>query len=430
MNVNSLIKEVEKVEEFQDLYNVPWKYFLNKKSSGLSNVKVLLLSSPCFGMGDIIFAMKINQYIKSWFDAKVTIATTQPDKFIQLGESKKNLLLLKGKSSSSQCRRFKTLSLYNLNNKSINLPVFDLIFVTPLNADFTPDYKDVSYIVPYANQFNTFFFSEYNDSIGKNIDFHTGVGDERLGLLMTEIKKDKKLPQLKNRYSVIYIAQTIDGYNKCFMGFMEMVAKKYSKQYKKFDIVVPDWMVEYIIHDHKNRIIKLLSKYYGTIVTKTKDGEEYLIENDDNVLTIRGDILPLQNKDMLRLIKYSVRDILLTGDQSITDAISCCSGEKNIFYQIAPWKENFGRHLSKELPNKYLQKKSTSCGTIQAIKYHSNYGNFKKKWDFRKLAKKKLTAIFSAAFNRKKDSLIQDFENIVLSSKTLTSFDKKFDEMV
>ena len=35
-------------------------------------------------------------------------------------------------------------------------------------------------------------------------------------------------------------------------------------------------------------------------------------------------------------MKDSVEDILVTGDQSLTDVLSCCKSNKNVWYQIAP----------------------------------------------------------------------------------------------
>lgn len=431
MNINILSNYVDDIKDKNELYSIPWKLFYDKnKKCGEcgKEINILILNTPCMGFGDIVFGMKLNQYIKDWYKCKVTIASTQVDKFVQLGESSDNLLLLKGESekSKTQCRKFKNLNIYSFDGKKIKLPTFDLIFVAPLTADFEADHKDVKYLIPYSNKFNTFFFSEYNDDLSKDIDFHTGVGNDRVGLFLTKIKNNTKLPQIKNRYAVIYIAETIDGSDKCFLSFIEMVAKKYHKMYSNFDIVVPEWIIKNI-DDYEKKIIKMLKKYYGNIVAISKDEHKYLLEGGKGTINIRGDILPLQNKDMIRLIKYSVRDILLTGDQSITDALSCCSSEKNIFYQIAPWKRNFGTNLSKQLPNKFLSKKTTSCGTIHAIKYHSHYKKFIKKWDFRKIARRKMDAIFLAAINRKKNHIIREFENIVIESKTLNSFDKKFD---
>ena len=122
---------------------------------------------------------------------------------------------------------------------------------------------------------------------------------------------------------------------------------------------------------------------------------------------------------------HSVKDILLTGDQSITDALSCC-GSKNIFYQIAPWKITFGHELAKYLPNKYLKSVKTSCGTIKAIRYNSDYRNFIKKWDFKVLAKPKLDAIIKFfKFRNENKKLITELEDIISSSRNMKSLMNK-----
>ena len=36
------------------------------------------------------------------------------------------------------------------------------IFVAPVPSDYNVNLQDVKYLIPYANKFNTFFFSEYN----------------------------------------------------------------------------------------------------------------------------------------------------------------------------------------------------------------------------------------------------------------------------
>ena len=51
-------------------------------------------------------------------------------------------------------------------------------------------------------------------------------------------------------------------------------------------------------------------------------------------------------------MKDSVKDILVTGDQSLTDIISCCK-YKRVWYQIAPWKKGLAENLHKHLPNEY-----------------------------------------------------------------------------
>ena len=126
---------------------------------------------------------------------------------------------------------------------------------------------------------------------------------------------------------------------------------------------------------------------------------------------------------MLDLMSKSINDILLTGDQSISDALSCCN-KKNIFYQIAPWKKDFAKNLAKELPNIYLKSLKTSCGSLKAIKYHSEYENFNKKWDFKTRSKSKMDAIILSVIAIKNNKNIEEL--VRMSDKsTLRSLQNK-----
>ena len=416
---------VDNVKNMKDVYSIPWKMFLdNDKTCNTykaKDLKVLIICNPCMGFGDIVFGMKFFQYLKEWYNCDLQIATTNPGGFKQLG-MKDNIFLLKSKSKNLQCRKVSRLHFYTMDGERVDVPDVDLIFIAPLTADYDADYKDVKNLIPYSNKLNTFFLSEYNDSARKNIDFHTGIGNNRYGLFLTDTPDGEKLNRTKNPYSLIYIAETISRATSCYSSFIEMIVKKYHSKYSKFDIVVPEWIAESIKKNKK--LIKLLSRYYENIEVVVKGWSQ---SGTNNTLFIRGDILPLPNTDMMRLIKHSVRDILLTGDQSITDALSCCSTTKNIFYQIAPWKENFGKQLSKELPNKYLKKKSTSCGTINAIKYNSKYKNFNSSWDFRVLARPKMDAIMMYSKTRKSSKIIKYLEELIFHTRNLTSLKRKIE---
>jgi len=425
---------IDNAKSMKDIYSIPWKMYLDndKKcdSHKAKGLKVLILCNPCMGFGDIVYGMKFNQYLKEWYNCDIKIATTNPGGFKQLGMKDDNIYHLKSKSKLFQCRKVKLLKFYSLSSDQIEVPKVDLIFIAPLTADFDVDYRDVKSLIPYSNPLNTFFLSEYNDSTRKHIDFHTGIGKGRYGLFLTDTPEGgDKLSQTNNEYSLIYIADSITRATSCYSSFIEMLVKKYHTIHTEFDIVVPEWIANHI---RKNKfLLKTISKYYDNIeiVTKKSKGVNF---NIYNTLYIRGDIFPLPNTDMMKLIQFSVRDILLTGDQSITDALSCCSTTKNIFYQIAPWKENLGKQLAKQLPNKFLKTKTTSCGTIKAIKYNSNYEGFNETWDFRILARPKMDAIFLAAIKRKKHNNVgertREFEKLMLTSKTLNSFYKKYDD--
>ena len=343
-------------------------------------LKILILCNPCHGFGDVIFAMKLMKYIVVFYKSKVKIATTTPDSFIKLGASKTYIIPL-DTSSSLQCRRFARLS----SKKPID--AYDLYFVAPLPADNKISQRDISILIPSANKDNTIFFSEYNDNLKKGFDFNTGIGRGRDGIFITEIPRSVNSYKSLGKYAVAYLAESIDKSEQCFLNFLSMVSKKY--ELLKFTIVAPDWIAD--IKD--NKLKKHLSKYYGRINIHTKSEELQIdVGSGHGILNLKCDIFPVPNKDMLTLMKYSVDDILLTGDQSITDALSCCSN-KNIFYQIAPWKANFAKNLANHLPNPYLSKKSTSCGTVKAVSYKSDYTKFIKTWDFRYRGKAKLDTV-------------------------------------
>jgi hypothetical protein len=385
-------------------------------------LKILLLNTPCWGFGDIIFGMKIATYLRKWYGAKVTIATTHFDKFVDLGEPRENLVRLSGKSNFVECRRFAKLRLGR------DIPVQDLIFVAPVQASYDGSIPDVKKLVGYATIFNTFFFSEYNDSSWKALDFPTGIGGKNLGILLS---KPEDIPKgrvkgLSRAYAMAYLAdfESVPGAEKCFMSFLTMVAKKYKSRHAKFDVVVPPWVTRNI-GEFEDEIEDVITEDYPTVEIMTKVNgkvvKKRLFKGEGNkVLTIRGDVLPCSNRTMLQLMVHSVDDILLTGDQSISDVLSCCPN-KNIFYQIAEWKEGFGKQLAKHLPNKFLLKKKTACGSLQAIRYKSSYGKFLKKWNFSVIGKPRLDAVILAAKARKDSALVREFERVVGKSRTLGS---------
>ena len=424
--IEGLIKKLQKKKTYNRYEKMPLEIYQNNrfKFGDLSNLKILILNAPCNGFGDVVFGMKLRNYLHEWYNCDVKIASTKVDNFKSLGEKDENLYVLKG-GKSDQCRRFKHLSFVDKDGKKIPTPKADLIFVAPVQMDFDANYSDVKALIPYSNFLNTYFFSEYNDNLKKNFDFHTGVGKNRCGLLFADVEhKVKKIGKLKNPYSVVYIAQTVRRADTCFLDFVEMIAKKYSKKYKKFDIVVPHWIIEEIEETNLyNKYFKKVDKYFDKFNIVRKDGtKETLLEFEDgvmhNTLTLRGDILPLPYKEMATLFLKSVSDILVTGDQSITDVLGCCWRNKLPMYQIVPWKRDFSKELAKHLPQKFLKYIKTSCGTAKAINYHPDFQKFMKSWDFRKLAKPKLDAIIAFTLDSYQNNNINKVYKIFLESKT------------
>jgi hypothetical protein len=82
------------------------------------------------------------------------------------------------------------------------------------------------------------------------------------------------------------------------------------------------------------------------------------------------------------------------------------------------------------MPQKYLARKTTTCGTIQAIEFDSNFHSFRKQWDFRKLAKPKLDGIINYTCYKKIHPLLKKLEDIVLSSRYPDTIQDKLIELI
>lgn len=393
-----------------------------------AGLTVLILVAPCYGFGDIIFGIKLGTYMRQWYGCNVYFLTTHTAGFEKMGELPSSIITLASKSKNVECRRFANL----VPNRPI--PIADLIFVAPVPTNYGASLEDVRKMLKGATEFNTFFFSEYNHPDSKTVDFPTGIGGKNLGIFLAD-KTNSKLgvmrpDSLKNPFAIAYISDTVPSYSKCLYSFIEMIAAKYSKKYKILEVIVPIWVCEDITR-FKKSIINKVSKHYPNIDYIDSDKKRSWLSdsnNDSNLFTIRCDVFPVPNNEMLQMIKYSIPDILLTGDQSLTDALSCCP-TKNIWYQIAPWKEGLGKALAKYLPQKYLTKKSTSCGSVSALNFKSGYSKFINDWSFRKLAKPKLDAIILAALARKNSIEIQELENLISHTRRLAALKAKVRDM-
>ena len=178
----------------------------------------------------------------------------------------------------------------------------------------------------------------------------------------------------------------------------------------------------------KNKMLKVSSQYDNILV----QGEEtHIIKGDDKVnsrLVFRADILPQPRGVFISLMKNSIKDILVTGDQSLTDIISCCRG-KQVWYQIAPWKNGLAWNLYKELPNKYFKSFQTSCGTLKTLNTKIDWKNFMKNYDFRINGRKRFDAILYSTYLMKKEDSLKDLLHIIEHSRYLETAQKKIEKL-
>ena len=408
---------------YEDLYDIIWKMNEIKEfKKDFSNVTVGLFNIPCGGFGDIIVCKTFYDYLKSWYpNMNVSICTSDPEKYDQLGVSK-GVVKLHSKKQDVQCIDYHQLIL----KKKIK---FDLMIVVPIiNKSF--EIKKFQKCIPYANVFNTFTMSEYNGEFPP-YTFPIGVGEDNLGILLNDFKtKEQKL--IKKPYAMVYIQPSPEWGSHakyCFFSYLEMICEKYSKKHQKFQIVIPSWIEEEIEYNPQftSKLRTIIKQYFKNIAIVYNNGDQHkLVEDDDDksFLVFRADLLPQKREIFISLIKDSVPDVLLTGDQSITDAISCCK-RKTIWYQIAPWKQGLAYHLQKGLPNKNFKSFKTSCGSLNSFDVNIDWTNFQKKNDFRIHGKKRMDLLLIGHHKFKKEKDLQELLTIIEKSNFLETAQKK-----
>lgn len=437
--MEDILTGLRSVRKYKDIYDVPWKMMMERGtqvSSRLSGkLRIALVCHPCYGYGDIIFALKMYHFMKQWYGIDCTMLTTKPLPFIKNGL--KNIYCLKrpGSRKYVECENLKFMKLYNINRKGEPTTKahlkhkFDLIMVTPwIGTDYEPNKAIVQNFIPYANKFNTILFSEYNAPDPHKYDFPTGIGKGLNGLLITRFKFSKTV-KLHHPYLMVHLTRDYRvDVGRCFSNFIKLMCKKYHKRHSKLDVVIP----QHVLEDKEtlDRLFNYIRKrgYYKNVIIKTDKGDK--TKTPKSTLTLRADITPLPYDKYTGLFKNCLPDVLITGDQSVTDIISCCK-DYNIYYQIMPWKTNFAKNLAQALGQDFIRKVSTSCGLEKfSSKMRTNIRNVAKRHDFSKLGKPKLDAMLAFALQFKRDQNLQRFVEIVLGSRKRSSVVSKLKQLM
>ena len=393
--IDSIKKIVKESKEYSNLYDIVWKTYSSSKieQKHSDNITIGLFNVPCGGFGDVILTKTFHDYLINWYpNSKIKICTTGIKKYKSIGIND-NLIELKRKDNidydDSECSSFDKLKI----NSSIR---FDIMFIVPI-INYRFNYHKFKTLIPYSNIFNTFTMSEYNGEFPP-YTLPIGVGKGNLGIMFNDFKITQQT-LIKKPYALVYIQPSPSwGVHAryCFLSYLEMICKKYHKKHPKFQIIIPQWIHEDINYDNNfyYKIKNIIQKYYKNLSIIYPDDEIYLFEDSKNnsSLKLRGDILPQKRDIFISLMKDSINDILVTGDQSLTDIISCCK-YKNVWYQIAPWKSGLAENLSGHLPNKYLNTFQTSCGVLESINLNINWKDFMKNYDFRINGKKIINSI-------------------------------------
>ena len=212
-----------------------------------------------------------------------------------------------------------------------------------------------------------------------------------------------------------------------------MICKNY-KKHKNFQIVIPKWIFETLDENYTFMLEtkNIIKKYYKIFSIVSPDKDKYILDNNEKnkgELILRADILPQKREIFISLMKDSVKDILVTGDQSLTDIISCCK-YKRVWYQIAPWKKGLAENLHKYLPNEYYGTYKTSCGTLKSINTEIDWKNFMKNYDFRIHGKKRMDAILIANSYYKSNDIYKKIAKSIETSRYLETAKEKINKIL
>jgi hypothetical protein len=443
MESKDFLKQIKSTRKFEDLYQIPFKTLNPNFNLKKNDIRIVLFCNSCYGSGDLVFALKIYNYIKEWYGIESVILASQPKYFLKNGVKFENVYGLKIPTIKSyECADTKYMKIYNINKEGDFLRKisknefknpFDLICFCPFIAtDFAPEHKTFKKFFPYANRFNSLLFSTYNSKNPEQFDFPTGIGKKYLGVLLTEDQND--LPRnntlLPYPYAMVHISYyySVDT-SGCYASFVKLLCKKYSETHTKLDIVTPTVVLDE--PEKLQKLVKYIKKqnWYDEVEIITKKTKEPKVwDSSVRVLRIRCEILPLPYKEYTSLFKYCLPDVLLTGNQSVTDIISCCK-DYNIYYQIMPWEYPFATNLNNALnpPGNYLRKFKTACGYEKMdTKMQGNLQRIHEKYDFRVLGKEKMDRIISNIKAITEDSNTAKFVQIVCHSKKKSTVLDKF----
>lgn len=162
------------------------------------------------------------------------------------------------------------------------------------------------------------------------------------------------------------------------------------------------------------------AEWFAEVTRASQPGGQQLFVNEQAVqqlrpvqlLRLRGDIFPVQYRDMSSLYANALKPVLINGDQTVTDLLTCCMRPGEIFlYQIRPWKRTFARRLAQDLHFPKIESASDNCSEVQGsivaagrLPTLATVKRFCAKNNFETLAKPLIDSIVSMIADNKVDS--------------------------
>jgi hypothetical protein len=320
------------------------------------------------GFGDKIFCLKLYSIFEKWYGIKPYLLSPTPEAFIANGISKSRVLHLKiPKSKADDAHKYieesESIPIVTMNDTEWKKE-FDIIFVTPVTMDgWENNLNHFKSIFPYITSDILYRFSAY-DHGGMTYEIPLGLSENRYGILISPPQKPTKRI-IKNPYIMTHISninwtEAEGDYKSCLSNFLKLMVKKYHKTYPVLDIVISKSIIGDFSKNDIERFNKLkdyLKKYYGKVKVIKSENDTLLTKG----LNIRSDLPVLSHEKFTGMFQHCLPDILGTGNQTISDVVSCCK-HFNIFYQQLPWEISFAKNLGRILKKEYLTARRSACG--------------------------------------------------------------------
>ena len=356
-----------------------------------NKIKIGFYTMAKWGYGDVIFTIKLYNLFKKWYGITPYIICPSPEKFILNGIPKSKVLKFYSDDPYSDLYvDLKPLNITTINNSQFKYK-FDAIFVTPVVSDYIENFSFFKALFPYITKDTLYRFSAY-DHTGQKYEIPMGLSSGRLGIFINKCKgRSKRF--IKNPYIMTHVSDTgfkepEYDYISCFSNFIKLMVKKYYKKYTVLDIIIPKFVTK---HPRFKVLKKYIKKYYQDVKVIKKSNHKLL----ENGINFRCDLPFLTHYKYTQLYQHCLPDVLLTGNQSVSDVISCYRNF-NIYYQTLPWEVKFAKNLGVLLDKPYLKKRQSACGEYgnkKMLLLKTDSKIIQQKYNFEKKGKKLIDSI-------------------------------------
>jgi hypothetical protein len=352
----------------------------------MSTVHILVYAVALGGNGDIVYAFQLRDALFRFWSSTCNGETKLKVHFLVYDEHDHTSAEKVSKRHKNVYRRVASLRpdlvddlqiafpnqiAYDLHNCYGWFPgnkiQYDFVFCAPVTASgmWKKPYKNdlkrnlyhvMSHTFPYLSIDCLKTFTVYNtdDGDSSDYDYSAGIGEGHLGIFQAvfdsvycEEKNVYDSYKLSNLYGVVYIDTSeynMDSAVKSLINYLEDVITSYCiKQKKNLSIVlqpqaydiIPVGFFKFWSNKHQMQFLK-----NGRGIRKYRSGKTTPVSS----LNFRTDIMPLPQIDFRCLVQKSVMEILITGNQTVSDVMSCCKN-KIIYYQCAEWAVTFARRV-------------------------------------------------------------------------------------